>query len=62
MSLIDKKSTYAYKPQVAKTSKESKLHFTYSINGKPVGIKGSKPKPSKLDLNGEIPIWALGKV
>jgi|694.fasta_scaffold82954_2 hypothetical protein len=33
--------------------KGSKLHNEYSLNGKPFLI--FKPKPSKLDLNGETP-------
>ena len=34
-------------------TKESKLHFDYSLNGKP--NVPNKPSPSTLDLNGQIP-------
>lgn len=35
--------------------KDSKLHFKYSLTGKP-SIEG-KPNPSMLDLDGEIPSY-----
>jgi len=36
-----------------KNLKESKLHYTYSINGYPL-LRGY-PNPSSLDMNGENP-------
>jgi len=39
----------------ADNTKNSTLHYTYSINGKPNMMLGDYIKPSSLDLNGVTP-------
>lgn len=40
-------------PQIIAETKQSKLHYTYSINGIPTF--GNKPIPSALDIDGVTP-------